>query len=440
MYDNYLFGDAVIYYLYRFVVPLMIAELITFLSAKKKTYWIVRFAGYEVLFLTLSGILIYYDVDLRFGWFRTIFLLLFLLSLLPLVLTFGRKIKHVLFLASSAYTVQNFADNLWKLAREIIPSSDKKAIELLLYFLLFGASFTVYYFVFVKLMKKNSVAKLSNNSVLFISLASILVINILSRYAQSVEDPAGVIATKLYARIACFFILAIQYNIFHSTKLSGEKERLEQALKFQNDKFASSKETRELINIKCHDLKHALESLNSSNLSLEQKETLLGLSNAIDVYDSRIKTGNPVIDRVLSEKSLICHKEKIRLNAIIDGSLFSFRDNVDVYSLFENVLDNAIKAVRKEDEEKKSIFLHAVEKNNVISLKEENYVGEEILFKDGLPLSKGNPSYHGYGTKSIAYIVGKYKGSCQFFCKDHRFTFFACFFKAGGTKGKGEKE
>lgn len=430
MYENYQFQSAVLYYFYRFVLPLCVAEIITFSKVKKKSYWGLRLACYRFLYLSIACLRVFFNIEIKIGWFRTIFLSLFLLSLVPLVLTFNLKIKQVLFLATSAYTIQNFTDNLWQLLMKWVPSSDKLYIELLLYFSSVIFSYVLYYFVFVKLLKKNQVANLSSNSVLFVSLASILVVNFLSRYAQQCEDYVGYVSSKLYARIACFFVLAIQYNIFHSTKLNDEKVILEQTLKFQNDKFASSKENRDRINIKIHDLKHALSSVDSNHLSNEQKATLKSLSDTVISYDSMVKTGNPVIDRVFSEKAGICKKEKIRLSLIIDGSLFSFMDNADIYSLFENVLENAIKAVKKEEESKRSIFISVVKKNNIISLKEENYCSSSIQFENGLPITTQEGIYHGYGVKSIDYIAKKYSGRALFDQKDNIFSVFVCFFSS----------
>ena len=430
MYENYQFQSAVLYYFYRFVLPLCLAELITFAKVKKKSYWGLRLSCYRFLYLSIACIRVFFNIEIKFGWFRTIFLSLFLLSLVPLILTFDLKIKQVLFLATSAYTIQNFTDNLWQLRRKWVPSSDKLYVELLLYFSSIAFSFVLYYFVFVKLLKKNQVVNLSSNSVLFVSLASILVVNFLSRYAQQCEDYVGYVSSKLYARIACFFVLAIQYNIFHPTKLNDEKVILEQTLKFQNEKFASSKENRDLINIKIHDLKHALSSIDSNNLTNEQQATLKSLSDTVISYDSTVKTGNPVIDRVFSEKAGICKREKIRLSLIIDGSLFSFMDNADIYSLFENILENAIKAVKKEEESKRSIFISAVKKNDIVSIKEENYSSSNIQFENGLPLTSEEGIYHGYGVKSIDYIAKKYGGRALFEQKDKIFSVFVCFFPA----------
>ena len=148
----------------------------------------------------------------------------------------------------------------------------------------------------------------------------------------------------------------------------------------------------------------------------------------MDIYDSAIKTGNPVLDMVLSEKTLVCQKNKIRIVPIIDGSLLSFMDSSDIYSLFENALDNAIKAVKIEKEKCRSIFIKVIKRGDITSIKVENYCSKNVEFENGLPKSKDDSRYHGFGTKSIEYIVKKYDGNVSFKLENHVFSLVICFF------------
>ena len=68
-------------------------------------------------------------------------------------------------------------------------------------------------------------------------------------------------------------------------------------------------------------------------------------------------------------------------------------------------------------------------KNNNTIIKVENYCSELIEFENGLPLSKEDSIYHGYGTKSIDYIAKKYGGYCLFEQKNNIFSVTICFFK-----------
>ena len=47
-----------------------------------------------------------------------------------------------------------------------------------------------------------------------------------------------------------------------------------------------------------------------------------------------------------------------------------------------------------------------------MSIHIENYLGHEIILKNGLPLtSKADKNYHGFGVLSIRHVVEKYKGT-----------------------------
>lgn len=429
MYENYEFEEAIFYYLYRFILPLIIAEIITFTYAKKKMYWILRCICFEILFISLSAMFVFWNIDIKIGWCRTIFLTLFVLSLIPLKMTYDIKFKQILFLSLSAYAIQNFGDNFWQLFIKFIPLNGAKWWPIVSLILSYSLIYTCYFFIFIKLIKKNDVINLNNTIVTLTSLIAVIIVNILSMYAQQLNDDIGFVSTKFYAMIACFFVLAVQYNIFHARKLSNEKELLQQTLNFQNEKFENSKETMELINIKCHDLKHAIESLKETSLTPSQIKRLDDLSTTVDIYDSKIKTDNPVLDMVLSEKILMCKQNDIRIVPIIDGKLLSFMENSDVYSLFENALDNAIKTLKQEDKDYRSIFINVIRKNNATLVKIENYCSKPIEFdEEGFPKSKEDNRFHGYGTKSIEYIAKKYNGQTLFEHKNNVFSLTICFF------------
>ena len=53
----------------------------------------------------------------------------------------------------------------------------------------------------------------------------------------------------------------------------------------------------------------------------------------------------------------------------------------------------------------------------------ENFCDRKIEFKVGLPLSTKNDAfYHGFGTKSMKYIVNKYHGNMIIANKDNLYT------------------
>jgi sensor histidine kinase regulating citrate/malate metabolism len=99
-----------------------------------------------------------------------------------------------------------------------------------------------------------------------------------------------------------------------------------------------------------------------------------------------------------------------------DGKILSFIRHVDLYALLGNALDNAIESVQKTDDlEKRMIFLNIARRGETLLIHLENYCEVQPQFKDGLPITtKADRTSHGIGTKSIAYIVGKYDGNAVF--------------------------
>lgn len=79
----------------------------------------------------------------------------------------------------------------------------------------------------------------------------------------------------------------------------------------------------ELINIKCHDLKHwfqRLQGLSGSAYEKEAKE----IQKALTIYDSMFQTGNQILDTILTEKKLYCEYNKINMTCIAEGEKLDF--------------------------------------------------------------------------------------------------------------------
>ena len=73
-----------------------------------------------------------------------------------------------------------------------------------------------------------------------------------------------------------------------------------------------SRESIDIINIKCHDLKYRLKKIPLIEDEQEQQEYIDEIRNAITIYDNYYQTGNRALDLVLTEKSLICEEKKIK--------------------------------------------------------------------------------------------------------------------------------
>ena len=117
---------------------------------------------------------------------------------------------------------------------------------------------------------------------------------------------------------------------------------------------------------------------------------------------------------VLIEKSLTAGKNGIRLTVTADDSDLSFTSRSDQYSLFGNIVDNAMEAVSVLPPEKRVISLHVKSADTLVSVNANNWYKNDLEFEGGLPLTtKKDKEFHGFGMQSIRYITEKYCGNMQ---------------------------
>lgn len=194
-------------------------------------------------------------------------------------------------------------------------------------------------------------------------------------------------------------------------------------MKLTEQKHLLTQENIEIINRKCHDLKHQLDLYGAAPPDADRAEYLQELKNSIQIYDSSIQTGNKALDAVLMEKSLLFNRFSVDFSYIVDGACLSFMKNSDVFTLFGNALDNAFESLQAEKPENRAIVLKVNKHGKLVSICLENFCSRELQFEDGLPVStKQNNGYHGFGMKSIRYVVQKYKGEMLVYKKERRFV------------------
>jgi len=214
--------------------------------------------------------------------------------------------------------------------------------------------------------------------------------------------------------------LIIQFSLLVQRNLEDELKIINQMWRKDYDQYQIASETIEQINYKCHDMRHQIRTIGqSANVT---PEALKEMEKAISIYDSMFQTGCRVLDIILTEKSLYCQKNNIVIKCIADGSALCFIRDADIYSLFGNLLDNAIHAVQELEEEQRIISLTVKLCGELLSINSYNCYTGEMMMRDGLPVTSGDPKYHGFGAKSMVAIVNKYGGTVSFQAKDGIFN------------------
>jgi len=206
-------------------------------------------------------------------------------------------------------------------------------------------------------------------------------------------------------------------------KVRMELEAVQMVLENQYQQYKMSKESIELINYKYHDLKHQIQVLRNESDAEKRNAYLNKMEEEIRQYELQNKTGNKVLDTVLTGKSMYCDKHGISLTIVADGTLLDFMETMDICSVFGNALDNAIESVLTlPDKEKRLIHVTVSQKKGFLIIRFENYFeGEVEKVEDTIKTTKGDEWYHGYGIKSIRYTINKYGGAVNIQTEDNWF-------------------
>ena len=302
---------------------------------------------------------------------------------------------------------------------------DKESILLItVYVLCYFLSYWLIYAIFGRKIKKGGGMRIKSLSLLLLIGAGLIVDIVLNSVViysdMSFENSLVNYITNL---MCCILLLYSQFGLLLNKELEGELQTMQQLLNQDKEQYASLKENIDLINMKCHDMRHQIREIGISK-SLNS-EVIDEMEKSITLYDTMVKTGNEALDVILSEKSLLCYRKGIVLTCVADGGRLDFMSATDLYSLFGNALDNAIEAVMKIDDPDGRIIglrIHAVGQMVTINLK-NSFVGEVELDDDGFPVTtKEDKRYHGFGLKSIRYVVEKYDGSVAVQVEDGMFN------------------
>lgn len=258
----------------------------------------------------------------------------------------------------------------------------------------------------------------ATKSSLFPIVTIILLVWILSilENSSAVGFEAGIWHRVIYRWIdglCCFYVLWVQINQKVKISLQRELDGINLIWQQQKKQYQMTRETIEGINRKCHDLKHQIRTLREIKDDREKEEFFNEIENDIMIYDTALQSGNKALDTVLMEKGLSCKNHGIQWSCMADGSKLEFMKPEDIYSIFGNVLDNAIEAVMKlDDPQKRIISVKIITQKELLMIQVQNYYSERLHFEDGLPVTtKKNKRDHGYGMKSIRYTAEKYNGA-----------------------------
>lgn len=181
----------------------------------------------------------------------------------------------------------------------------------------------------------------------------------------------------------------------------------------QYEYYRNQAETYEKMRMMYHDLKnHMLVS----QVSMVHEERM---SKVLDHFEMFSDTGNDILNILLWAKYNKADKLGIKIDSQIGKVDFDFIDDLDLCSIWGNILDNAIEACSEIDKKKiPEVIVCVMQINDLVLIKIENdCIGSNRKVVDGaFKTTKAEKNMHGIGMESVSYAVEKYDGTCEFEC------------------------
>ncbi len=332
------------------------------------------------------------------------------------------SLKNAMYNAVRAFLLAELAASLeWQLYFYMVHGRPNDVFHVRLFYVVvtYGCVYCIAYMLEKRVLVDGDMLQVSTRELLsavMIGALAFLMSNLSFLYentpfSSSIETEIFNIRT--WVDLAGFFILYAYHALLNEFHLRYERDTMENMLQNQLMQYKLSRESIDLVNRKYHDLKHQIAVLRAESNADKRNAYLDEMESEIQVYEAQNKTGNDILDTVLTSKSLYCEKHRIGITCVADGQLLNFMDVMDICTIFGNALDNAIECELKiPDKGKRLIHLSVAAKKQFLTINIENYCEEETVFKDGLPLtSKNDHAYHGFGVKSIQHSAQKYGGS-----------------------------
>lgn len=411
------------FYKLQFMCELLIAQYMFLARADKRNHFWIRVSVGIILCLGFS--LALPVVSYSSWWMIIMFVLMFSFTIIVHYFCFDISLFKIFFFSSAGYLTQHMSyalDNFILIIGNIDTSAlsngyGSEPVKMMnimswvVYLDSYIAIYLIVYLVFCTRIQGNDfyISKMWTFVLCTIFMFSAIILNsFVVRTYDVKQNKIFIIISLLYSFSSSFISLLFYFQLKDTKKMEHDKNVIKHMWKEDREHYQMSKENIDIINSKCHDLKHQIRKIGTNQVI--DPHYIKQIEDSISIYDSVIKTGCLPLDVVLTEKSLICKQKNINLTYMIDGSKLLFMEESDIYSIFGNALDNAIEYLTKDvKEDRRFIRISSFCDKGLFIIHIENYFEGTLKIADGLPsTTKNDKTIHGYGLKSMKMICESY--------------------------------
>ncbi len=275
----------------------------------------------------------------------------------------------------------------------------------------------IYHLVLLQIIKKKNIRDLTHKQYFFsllYALFSMINVYILSVLLQDTSSESEIITVL----ITIVGIVIINTHFVKILEFVSENNRLqyENNLSIQQSRMQYQyydyleQQYREALSI-LHDVKRhiwAIEELYKNKESATAIEYTNNIGNILNSFKLNEYTENRVLNIILNDKIRLAEQNNIVFTCTIDDINLDFIENIDLTTIFANLLDNAIEAC-SELKGEKFIIVQVGAFNNLVVINIKNSI-EDLLKDIGLNMKSSKKNHGGIGIPNVKKVISKYNG------------------------------
>ena len=228
--------------------------------------------------------------------------------------------------------------------------------------------------------------------------------------------------------------LYINNAITYAEELSAQERELEferQRENSEHEYYMLALENDKKLSSVRHDLANSLQTAYVL-VSTSEKEKGKELIDELTVMQKSVSTlrfcDNPIINTVIALKKQLAVKSGIDMEVKISDSLQGLPLNdMELTSVFTNLLDNAVEGAQQSSAKDKRITLSAGIRNGFLVVKTINSCELVLDGKELPPTAKKDKALHGHGMRILSAAAQKHGGDFTFSADGGEFTAIASF-------------
>ena len=215
--------------------------------------------------------------------------------------------------------------------------------------------------------------------------------------------------------MSSILLIMVVFKAIKDIKDKNEENLLKEKIDMQYNYYLNLQETQNKVKRIYHDMSNHMICI--KNMSSEQEDLnnyIDGISKDLNEFKEIYNTGNMILDIILNEKQAKCNESNIKFSCDINFSKCSFIEMTDVCSIFSNILDNAVEACNKINNDEKYIKIRGTVVKSYYVIRCENSKINKVKIKNyKIITSKKDKFIHGIGLKSVKSSLKKYDGELE---------------------------